>query len=281
MPPSPKRTALGILLLATALSANLVAQITSTQARPSAQEPADTSFDEAIDHGAAALQTANYAAAVQHFKMAVSLNPTSTKAHLYLGTAYAYQVIPNLDTPENLATANTAIETFRQIPKATPEYLVALKQIGSLYRNTKRLDESKETELQVLTLDPTDAETHYTVGVLDWMQAYKNAVQTLAAESLRDDGIGNQKLSRAACLNLSAQNSPLVQDGIDHLTQAIDLKPNYDDAMQYLQLTYRRHADLACGDDTKRTEDLAQADLWSQKAMATRRQNESSLMAPK
>jgi hypothetical protein len=44
--------------------------------------------------------------------------------------------------------------------------------------------------------------------------------------------------------------------------------------MQYLQLTYRRRADLACGDDAARKADLASADEWSQKAMGARKENE-------
>jgi tetratricopeptide (TPR) repeat protein len=231
----PKRAAFGTLLLATALSANLVAQSTSNQTALAAQEPADSSadssFEDAVNHGIAAFKNARYTAAVQHFKTAVALDPSSSQARLYLGTAYAYQVVPNLDTPDNLATANNAIDTLKQVPKEAPEYLTALKQIGALYRNTKRLDESKETELQVLKLDPNDAEAHYTIGAIDWTQAYRNAVRVLATASLLDDGNGNAKLNRSACLELSGQNSTLVQDGIDHLTRAIDLKPDFDDAM--------------------------------------------------
>jgi hypothetical protein len=40
-----------------------------------------------------------------------------------------------------------------------------------------------------------------------------------------------------------------VNEGLQYLTKAVELNPTYDDAMQYLQLTYRRKADLECGDD--------------------------------
>ena len=36
--------------------------------------------------------------------------------------------------------------------------------------------------------------------------------------------------------------------------------PTYDDAMQYLQLTYRRKADLECGDEAARKADMAKVD---------------------
>ena len=39
-------------------------------------------------------------------------------------------------------------------------------------------------------------------------------------------------------LKLIAKNKALVDEGIASLTQAIELKPDFDDAMQYLQLTY-------------------------------------------
>jgi hypothetical protein len=54
----------------------------------------------------------------------------------------------------------------------------------------------------------------------------------------------------------------------------VDLNPNYDDAMQYIQLTYRRKADLECGNDAARKADMAQVDLWSNKAMGARKENE-------
>ena len=42
----------------------------------------------------------------------------------------------------------------------------------------------------------------------------------------------------------------------------------------YLNLTYRRKADLECPDDAARKADLAKADEWSQKAMGARKANE-------
>jgi hypothetical protein len=41
-----------------------------------------------------------------------------------------------------------------------------------------------------------------------------------------------------------------------------------------LQLTYRRKADLECGDDAARKADMALVDEWREKAMNTRKANE-------
>ena len=37
---------------------------------------------------------------------------------------------------------------------------------------------------------------------------------------------------------------PLVEEGITDLQKAISLRPDYDDAMAYLSLLYRRKADM-------------------------------------
>jgi len=65
-----------------------------------------------------------------------------------------------------------------------------------------------------------------------------------------------------------------VNEGLEYLHKAVEINPSYDDAMQYLQLTYRRKADLECGDDAARKADMAQVDTWVQKAMGTRKANE-------
>jgi hypothetical protein len=65
-----------------------------------------------------------------------------------------------------------------------------------------------------------------------------------------------------------------VTDGLAYLQKAVDLRSNYDDAMQYLNLMYRRKADLDCGNDAARKADLASAGEWVQKAMGARKANE-------
>jgi len=61
-----------------------------------------------------------------------------------------------------------------------------------------------------------------------------------------------RKRARGACEKLKAANADLVNEGLQYLHKAVELNPTYDDAMQYLQLTYRRKADLECGDEAAR-----------------------------
>jgi tetratricopeptide (TPR) repeat protein len=227
-----------------------------------------------LNKGIQAFKNARYEEAVNHFQTSIELDPNYEQAKLYLATAYAYQVVPNLDTPENLKVAQKAIDGFQAVLAKDPNDVTSLKQIASIDRNIKKFDEAKEYEKKVIALSPNDAEAHYTVGVVDWMLAYKNAINILAADGLTDDGNGNPKKSKAACQKLQDANTALVNEGLQYLQKAIDINPTYDDAMQYLQLTYRRKADLECPDDNARKADLAKADEWAQKAMGARKENE-------
>jgi hypothetical protein len=112
------------------------------------------------------------------------------------------------------------------------------------------------------------------VGVVDWLQAYKNATDTLASEKLTDNGAGNVKLTKPACQKLADENTPLVTEGNQYLQKAVDLNPTYEEAMTYLSLMARRKADLECGDATAIKADLDLADQWAHKNMDARKINE-------
>ena len=108
-------------------------------------------------------------------------------SQLYLATAYSYQVVPDLTTPENLALAQKALDGFDAVLAQNPNDLDALRQEASIYRNIHKYDQAKADEMKIISLDPRDAEANYTIGVIDWTQAYKKDITLLAAAGLQDD----------------------------------------------------------------------------------------------
>ncbi len=225
--------------------------------------------------GVAAFKAFRYEEAVQNFRKAVELNPSSQQAHLYLGTALAIQVVPNLQSPENLEIASSALSEFDVVLKMDPNNVIVLSQEAMIYRETQKLEKARDREKEVVSLDPRNAEALYNVGVIDWQQVYKNSVTVLAKEGLSDDGMGNPKLSNAGCDALEMQNAILVDDALDSLNKAIKLNPKYDDAMQYLNLIYRRRGEIHCHDRAAAQMDIAIATQWSEQAMKTRRANQA------
>jgi tetratricopeptide (TPR) repeat protein len=226
--------------------------------------------------GIEAFKSGKYEAAVDYFQKSVALDPTSDVSRLYLATAYSYQVVPNLDTPENLAIAQKALSGFNAVLANNPNDLDALRQVASIDRNIKKYDQAKADELKIISLDPKDAQANYTIGVIDWTQAYKKEGAILGAAGIQDDGQGNVKKSKDVCMKIQAAVTDEVDEALKYLNQAIVVDPTYDDAMTYLNLTYRTKADTECGNDAARKADLAQADEWVQKSMGTRKSNEAA-----
>ena len=224
--------------------------------------------------GVAAFKNAQYEQAINFFQRAHELEPEDGTAQLYLATAYSYQVVPNLLEPKNVEIANKAIAGFKDYLAAHPGDKVSLQQLASIYRNIKKYPEAKQYELEVIKVDPKDAEAHYTIGFVDWAESYENARQLLAANGLTDDGNGNVKMSKDTCSQIKTKNTALVNDGLDHLKQAVAINPNYDDAFQYLNLVYRRQADILCGDAAAVKAAVANAEKASQDAMGARKINE-------
>jgi tetratricopeptide (TPR) repeat protein len=210
---------------------------------------------------------------VEAYKAGKYEDPTLPTAKEYLATALSQNVVPGLSTPENMKTAQQAINTFQEVLRDHPDDVNSLKGIASLYFNTKKLDEAREWQKKVLAIDPKDPEAAYTIGVIDWTQAHENL---LKLSGNNDDGVGNVKLlTKNNCSTIQQQNGALVEEGLKYLNMAIENRPNYDDAMQYLNLVYRRKADVDCGNEAARKDDVDKATEWSHKAMGTRKENEA------
>ena len=226
-----------------------------------------------LNKGVEAFKTAHYDAAIGHFQQATELDPSLPMARLYLATAYAQQVVPNLQSPDNMKNANLAIQNFQVVLHDDPNNVNALKGIASLYFNAQQLDKAKDYQNKVLAVDPTDASADYTIGVINWTVAYKNAIPVRESFGLKDDGTPIK--DKKACAALAEKNGPLIQEGMDHLMKAVQLRPNYDDAMAYINLMYRRKAnDTECGDPQAAQADIAEANNWVQKDLAARKANE-------
>jgi tetratricopeptide (TPR) repeat protein len=126
-----------------------------------------------------------------------------------------------------------------------------------------------------LSADPKDPEAAYTIGVINWTLAHENALKALVPAGVNDDGEGNAKAPKKVMEQIQLENGALVEEGLQYLNQALANRPNYDDAMAYLNLTYRRKADVDYGNADAVKEDVAKAKEWSQKAMGTRKENEA------
>jgi tetratricopeptide (TPR) repeat protein len=230
-----------------------------------------------LNKGVDAFKSAQYEEAIDHFQKAVSLDPTFPMTRMFLATAYAEQVVPDLQTPDNLKKADLAIKSYKEVLASDASQdtkSTAMKGVASLYFNTDKPDQAKIWQEKVIQADPTDADAPYTIGVIDWKKAYTNQVKILASGGLTPDNKGDLKMSKQLCSMVQDQNTALVNEGMQMLEQAIKLRPSDDQAMSYLNLMYRLKADTDCADKSVAQDDISKADFWSQKALGTRKENQ-------
>ena len=227
-----------------------------------------------LNKGVEAYKAAHYEEAIGHFQKATQLDPTLPTAKAYLGTALAGNVVPGLDTPENLKTAHQAIDIFNEVLAKDPTDVNSIKQIASLYFNIKDLNQARDWQKKVLAVDPKDPEAAYTIGVIDWTQAHENVLKAFEAGNINDDGKGNVKVPKKILEQISVENKALIDEALLYLNQAVANRANYDDAMSYINLVYRRKADVDYADPAAVKADIAAADDWSAKSMGARKANE-------
>lgn len=227
-----------------------------------------------LNKGVESYKAARYEEAIGHFQKATELDPSLPMAKSYLATALAQNVVPGLTTPDNLKNAQQAIGIFQEVLNKEPKDVNSLKQIAAIYFSIKNFDQAKDYQKRVLEVDPKDPEAAYTIGVVDWTLAHENTLKALAGANMNDDGEGNTKAPKKVLEQIKQQNTPLVTEGLQYLNQALANRANYDDAMSYLNLTYRRKADIDYSDPGAVKADVAAAKDWSSKAMGTRKANE-------
>lgn len=227
-----------------------------------------------LNKGVEAYKAARYEEAIGHFQKATELDPSLPMAKSYLATALAQNVVPGLSTPDNLKNAQQAISIFQEVLNKEPNDVNSLKQIAGIYFSIKKFGEAKDYQKKVLAADPKDPEAAYTVGVIDWTLAHENTLKALAAAGMNDDGEGNTKAPKKVLEQIKEENTPLVNEGLQYLNQALANRANYDEAMSYMNLVYRRKADVDYTDPATVKADIASAKEWSSKAMGTRKANE-------
>jgi tetratricopeptide (TPR) repeat protein len=207
----------------------------------------------ALNRGVANFKSGRVDEAIDDFARAKQLDPQLLFARLYLATAHASLYIPGAPSEENRQKGEAAIAEFRDVFNFQPDNLTAIDAIGSLLFqiggqpfDADKFAESKTFHERHIQISPNDPEPYYWIGVIDWTLSYR------ADRELREhfnQYAAGRKLSEGQPLppelreTYAREYGPTIDEGIASLKQAIVLKPEYDDAMAYLSLLYRRKAD--------------------------------------
>jgi tetratricopeptide (TPR) repeat protein len=222
-----------------------------------------------LNKGVQAFKSAQYPQAVERFKTAVEYDPTFATARLYLATAYMQQYIPGAESPENVQMATAAYDQFQKVLDQDPKNELAVASIASLLFNEKKLDDANQWNLKLISLNPKNKEAFYTLGVIAWTKALVSDGEARAKLGMKPDDPGPLK-DKKVRVEVAAKNEPIVEEGIKDLDKALQLDPEYDDAMAYENLLFRQKADLEDSSDAYK-KDIDKANDFFQKTIDTRK----------
>jgi tetratricopeptide (TPR) repeat protein len=207
-----------------------------------------------LNKGVAAYKNGLYDAAIEDFQKAKELDPGLMNARLYLATAYASQYIPGAPSEQNVRLGTAAVNEFKEVLQIEHDNISAIDGIGSILfqmagtpYDPKKFEESKSYHQRHIELKPTDPEPYYWIGVIDWTLAFRANGELRAAynkNNIRKQVRDDDPLPPPVRAVYVEKYGSLVDEGIADLQKAIQLRPDYDDAMAYLNLLYRRKADM-------------------------------------
>jgi Tfp pilus assembly protein PilF len=216
---------------------------------------------EALNKGVQDFKNGQYEEAAGDFLRAKQLDPKLMNARLYLATTYASQYIPGAPSDENSRMGHAATEEFRGALSLDPQNISAIDGLGSLLFqmagspfDPDLLQESKSYHQKHIYLRPDDPEPYYWIGVIDWTLAFRanGLLRTKFNLSVRGRQLGDDAPLPPDLRDEYVRGyGATIDEGIESLNHAISIKPDYDDAMAYLNLLYRRKADTVASESER------------------------------
>jgi len=264
----------GLVIVCLVLLSELTAaQLLAQEAQPKQEAPPQTQEQiqarEMLNQGVQDFKNGQYDGAISSFQRAKLLDPRLMNARLYLATTYASQYIPGAPSESNQELGRKAVEEFRGVLEIDAQNLSAIDGIGSILFQTAgtpydpaKFEESKSFHQKHIQIKPEDPEPYYWVGVIDWTLSFRanNELrsrynQAHLAHQVKD----TEPLTPQAREEYVRNYGAMIDEGIESMKHAITLRPDYDDAMAYLNLLYRRKAD-AVATPSEREDLLLMAD---------------------
>jgi len=199
---------------------------------------------------------------------------------MYLGTAYMSQWIPDATSPESVTLADQARAEFRKVLEYDPRNASAYSSLAFLAYSeaggplspavrTGKFDEAVEYHKRVVEIDPQNKLSFYSLGVIGWRKFYPELMQARERLGMKPEDPGPLPDANAR-VDLMNRFGSLLNESIRSLERALEIDPQYDEAMAYMNLLVRERADLR---DTPEeyARDIRTADEWVQKTLDTKR----------
>ncbi len=191
-----------------------------------------------LNEAARTYREGHFEEAEQHSRRALELDPNSKTAPSFIARTIHAQYRPGVQSPENLAKANEAIQAYQQILQRDPKNDEAYKAIAYLYGALKEDDKLRSwisARANDTSAEPEKrAEAYIVLASKDWDCSFKitelpsNKTTTLnpgnrATVSYKKPSDQKEFDNARAC----------VKRGLEEIENAIKLDPNSESAWSY------------------------------------------------
>jgi len=230
-----------------------------------------------------------YSAAMVEYQKGLELDPSDTFAWRSVGLSALALYRPGDDSPKNLEYGRIAADAFQRYLKENPDDAKVQDYLMSILVSSKQYQQALAFVDQLQQQNPNEANdpkwNKYRVNVLIQAgrlpDAEQLALKTPGPEqpvSLYSIGVEAwHKVYNVNTIDYAAKQQ-LVELGLRALRKAVEIKPDYFDAMFYLGLELREKAKLET-DGNARTADVNEAETWLKKGLELRKKAQAT--APK
>ncbi len=226
-----------------------------------------------------------YQTALASYQEALRLDPNETKLHKNIGLAYMGMYQPGSKHAKDLEFAAKAIEHLKKYVEAYPEDRKTREFLVSMYLATERFDDAIGFYQHMLKEDPKDAKAmesiaqmYFKKGDFDkavaWLKRRLEAETSPEAKPEVYHLIGAQAWDRSYNFpDLDPRmRARVIDEGLDALNKALELKPDYFEALSYVNLLYREKAKIET-DPVKQQEYVDPANRYLQQALDLRKKD--------
>jgi len=233
-----------------------------------------------IKKGNEFFKAANYEAALTSYQEALKLDPGEKKIYKNIGLAYMGRYQPGSKHPKDLEFAQKAIQNLDTYVQAFPQDRKAREFLVSMYLATDRYDDAIKFYEEMLKQDPKDSKAMQSIAQMYFKKGDFDTAVAWLKKRLTVEGnnpevyyfIGVQAWDRS--YNFPEipleQRMRIVDEGLEALNKAVELKPGYFEAISYINLLYREKAKME-GDPAKKKEYTETADKYLAQALELRK----------
>jgi len=192
-----------------------------------------------LNEAAKAYREGKFPEAEQHSREAAALDPDNKTAPMFIARTIHAQYRPGVQTPENIAKAQEAIEAYQQILAKNPKDDEAYKAIAYLYGAIKADDKLRQWISARATSDATEpekrAEAYVVLASKDWDCSFKITEQPSVKTTTVDQTSSKASVSYKKPKEQKEfdQAQMCVKQGLVEVENAIKFDPNNESAWSY------------------------------------------------